>query len=397
MFRLARSGLRRPRNGATCYRSAVPSAVIFTHVPWPQEARLHVHFLAERLVARGWDVLFVTARYGPRTARPLSTRNAPAGRIRPEPSPTGPGRLATTVTWHRQPRSLVVRLAASVTGRYRGGLPGTVRGRARAADLLVFDAGEPLAFWEAACRGARGRTIYWLTDIAEVIRPSAIAQAGAQLAMEQADLVAVSSRVVAASLPQRPNTRHVPFGIDPRLLDGGLASPYREAGPRAVFAGLHGLDPEAVAAMARLRPGVQFHIIGPFRDALPQLPNVHAHGPLPFEATLPYIAHADVALHPVSSLPAAASFSDTLKVMQYTACRLPIVAPSGLAGTRPNVIPYTPGDEASIAAAIDDALAFDRASFVPEGIRTWDEAVAGLLDAVGLGSRGTAAGSHSPT
>jgi 2-beta-glucuronyltransferase len=115
-----------------------------------------------------------------------------------------------------------------------------------------------------------------------------------------------------------------------------------------------------------------FHIIGPI-PGLPKRPNVFAYGELPFERTVPYLIHADAGLQTLAYRPGAECFTDSLKIIQYTYCRLPIIAPDFLRCARPNMFYYQPGDDQSISKALREAFAFDRNAINTNGIRSWDE------------------------
>jgi len=78
----------------------------------------------------------------------------------------------------------------------------------------------------------------------------------------------------------------------------------------------------------------------------------------------------------------AEAFTDSLKIIQYTYCRLPILAPSFLRSPRPNFVFYTPGDRASIGSALEEARRFDRRRVDTTGVRSWDD----LADQLGRGA-----------
>ena len=84
---------------------------------------------------------------------------------------------------------------------------------------------------------------------------------------------------------------------------------------------------------------------------------------------------------PISALPPtdAATGPDylsqsSLKMIQYSYCRLPIVAPTFAAGGRDHVCAYEPGDEATIVEAFRRAQSFDRGTIETASIRGWQEA-----------------------
>jgi 2-beta-glucuronyltransferase len=110
---------------------------------------------------------------------------------------------------------------------------------------------------------------------------------------------------------------------------------------------------------------------------MPSAPNIVHHGERPFAETLPWIRHADVGLALYRYRDGAEHLADSsLKIIQYTWCRLPVVAPNfAAAPENPHVIGYAPGDAASIKAACVRALAVDRAAIDVSRICDWDALV----------------------
>src|SRR5207253_6626386 len=115
----------------------------------------------------------------------------------------------------------------------------------------------------------------------------------------------------------------------------------------------------------RLFPDWSFHVFG---SPLPPgeglgvwgASNLTCYGERPFVELIPYLNHADIGLQCLTYRPGAECFTDSLKMFQYTYCRLPIVAPSFLKQGRPHVFYYEPGDADSIRRALLDASRYDR-------------------------------------
>jgi 2-beta-glucuronyltransferase len=103
---------------------------------------------------------------------------------------------------------------------------------------------------------------------------------------------------------------------------------------------------------------------------------------MPFEATIPYLKHADIGLHTLVCKPGAESFADSLKVIQYTYCRLPIVAPEPLRSARLNMFYYQPSNAVSMVRALEAARAFDRRKVDLEGIHSWASLARVFLEAL---------------
>jgi 2-beta-glucuronyltransferase len=154
---------------------------------------------------------------------------------------------------------------------------------------------------------------------------------------------------------------------------GSSKSPYAgESAGRAVFVGAAYLDRGFIDMAASELTDWEFHVIGPV-GSIPARANVVAHGELPFGETVPFIKHADVGLATLRYLPGAESFTDSLKIIQYTYARLPIVAPEFMRSARTNLFTYRPGDRESIRAALLAARAFDRTSVDRSGIGSWED------------------------
>src|SRR5690606_30302208 len=139
-----------------------------------------------------------------------------------------------------------------------------------------------------------------------------------------------------------------------------------------IFVGVAGLDTNFIAQASRMFPQWGFHIIGPI-GGLPPRENVIAYGEMPFEQTVAYLKHADIALHTLTPGRLSQTRRDSLKVIQYAYCRLPVVAPEFLRSERPNMAYYQPSDPASMQSALKAAATMPRDHAWAASVRTWDE------------------------
>jgi 2-beta-glucuronyltransferase len=114
--------------------------------------------------------------------------------------------------------------------------------------------------------------------------------------------------------------------------------------------------------------------MGPFGEPV-KAANVHWYGLMPFADTIPFVKYADVGLNCMTR----GTITDSLKIMQYTYCSLPIVASSLNRCDKPHMFFYDMGDDKSIHRAIQDALVFDRARVPRAAVRAWDALVDELL------------------
>ena len=99
------------------------------------------------------------------------------------------------------------------------------------------------------------------------------------------------------------------------------------------------------------------------------------YGERAFAGLVPYVKHADIGLQTLEYWPGAECFTDSLKMQQYTYCRLPIVAPTFLRSDRPHVFCYEPGDDGSIRQALQAALRFDRDLVPGAEVSRWDDLI----------------------
>jgi 2-beta-glucuronyltransferase len=267
-------------------------------------------------------------------------------------------------------------LTHGLFARY-GALPlGAAEQHVRHADLLIFESKPGLLLF-AQCKrlNPQARYVYRVSDDLRLLRSGhpVVLEAEARYA-GQFDLVSVPSPALLQRfqhLPQAVLHRH---GIRKDL--------FAQAGANVVFVGTAYFDDDFLRRASESFPQWGFHIIGPIPH-LPRRPNVVAYGEIPFVETVPFIKHADIGLHTLVYKPGAEAFTDSLKVMQYTYCGLPIIAPEYLRSPRPNVLYYALGDTPSIRQALLAARSFDRRKVITDDIRSWDEIAAALAGVPG--------------
>jgi 2-beta-glucuronyltransferase len=251
--------------------------------------------------------------------------------------------------------------------------------RVRSADLLIYESHAGLLLFDRFKQmNPRARTVYRVSDSLDVLDVHPVIREAERRSGPRFDRVSSFSPPVHERFAGLGNAFLDRHGIDAAAFDANVPDPYGQGDrPAAVFVGVAHLDVDFLARAARLRPDVDFHVIGPFTD-LPTDSNVLAHGPMPFHRTVPYLKHADVGLACFRYRRGAGSFTDTLKMIQYTYCRLPALVPSFLGTDRPGVVAYEPEDDGSIASALGEALAMDRRRTKFPSPQTWQQ-LAGTL------------------
>lgn len=365
-------------------------AVLITGHYWGSQRWAGFHWIAHALASRGWKVLFLTAslshlsrlRRDYRLSYPI--RNE-AGRIR---------RFTDNIdsfVWHTpwHPANLRWSLlnwaSRSIFQRY-GDLPlGDAEPIISQAELFMFESTPGLLLFDRLrSLNPQAATIYRVSDDLHLLKnhPVVIEQEARIAALF--DLVSVPSRYILTKFAGFRNARLQPHGIEKEVFDRDYPDPYTtHVGRNLVFVGNSRCDRDFLARASELCPEWHFHIIGPIRRS-PVRPNINTYGELPFEATVPYIKHADIGLHTLEFAPGAESFTDSLKVIQYTYCGLPIVAPDFLASERPNKFYYRPGDNNSIASALHAAAMYVRSLPTDIEVWSWTELVSDMLEEAGV-------------
>ena len=340
--------------------------------------RAGFHWLAEAYWRAGWDVTFVTSslswlsrlRRDHRFEYPVHEE---ANRLKPVRE-----RLSSFVHFTAyHPANLRGRLLNSISSplfaRYGAELPRGLRNAVEQADLVILESTPGLMAAPAIRRANESaRLVYRVSDDLRLLKCHPAVIAAQEKLAPEFDLVSVPTASMLEIFPGARNTAVHPHGLQTELFDAKTADPYQHQGPNAVFAGNSHFDHDFLERAHRLLPDWTFHIIGPI-SGLPQAPNVIAYGELPFERTIPYVAHADAGLQRRSYSPGAESLVDSLKVLQYTYCGLGIVAPAFLRSPRPNVFCYEPGDDGSIVEALECARRCTAEGFDRGSIPTWDD------------------------
>jgi 2-beta-glucuronyltransferase len=358
---------------------------------WGSKRKAGFHWLADALARAGWEVLFFTtplswvsaARKDPRMAYPVRRE---ANRIVPQ------GGGLSGYVWYTPfhpcdfRSGLLNRLARPLFARF-GDLPlGEAEPFIRGADLFVFDSLSGILLFDRFKRlNPDARFVYRVSDnLREMLNPPLVVEAEDRIA-PLFDLVSVPNRVIYELFEGLPRLRLQAHGIRKDLYDGADRNPYPPGEtPNVVFVGNSMFDVEFLDAAASFFPDWSFHIIGPI-PGLPEKANVRAYGEIPFAETVPYVKYADIGLQNLVG-PTAPTMGDSLKVIQYTYCRLPIVASDVIRSDRPNFCYYTPGDPESVRAALERAARFDRSAIPTGGIYSWDELAAELAaDSAGEG------------
>ncbi len=346
------------------------------------------HWLADAYWRAGWEVVFFTApiswlswlRRDYRFNYPIRKE---ANRLRWVQDRLGS--FVWFTPWH--PCNLRSELANNLTkdlfSSY-GEMPlGCGESLVASADMIIFESTPAQLLFEQFKRiNGRARYVYRVSDDLNLLRCHPSVMESEKRNSSKYDLLSVPSRFIFERFKHLPNARLHYHGVPEHLFAGADTNPYRgDWDINAVFVGNVDFDADFLDRASRMFPNWGFHIIGEV-GRLPNRPNVLAYGEMPYDQTVSYIKYADIGLHTLAYTLRAQSFSDTLKVVQYTHCRLPIVLPEFIPSQRTNAFSYSPADDESIRKALLAARDFDPQTLEPNGIISSDDLAGELAGAL---------------
>lgn len=249
----------------------------------------------------------------------------------------------------------------------------------REAEVIIFESGTAVVFVELARKlNPSARLIYRASDSLSAIDTAEYVERSFARVAAGMDAIALVSPAMADEVASRSNLYHIGHGIDPAIDALADPSPYGP-GLHAVSVGSMLFDPRAIASASRAFPQVTFHVIGSGRGRMPEYgDNVKVYGEMPHAQTLGYIKHASFGIAPYASDRIPAYLADSsLKLLQYDFFALPAICPHAIVGRYSSRFGYTPGDDDSIVAAIQGALAAPRVR--SRQCLSWSETVDRLL------------------
>lgn len=248
------------------------------------------------------------------------------------------------------------------------------------SDAFIFESFPGIFLFEPLKKlNTKSKFIYRVSDDMRLLNlHSAVIDYEAKI-LPEFDLVSVPSEYMKNIFPGLCNVKLQHHGINRKIFDECKENPYANKKISAVFVGVSKFDFAFLVKASGLFPGWDFHIIGPIEKKVTG-ENIHYYGELDFDKTIPYIKFADVALQNIYYKKGVESFTDSLKVLQYSYCRLPIVAPDFIKSSRKNIFYYKPGNEESITNALNGALKFKPGEFDNSDIYSWSELAKKILE-----------------
>lgn len=251
-----------------------------------------------------------------------------------------------------------------------------------APDLIVVESGPGLMLMPRLHTWfPKARFVYSVSDRLKTLGVHPIIMDAEQQELSHFDLIQVPAQAMVADYPNLP-VRYVPQGLDMQAFQQANPSPYTPTDRiHVISVGDMLFDPWVLETLATQRPHVVLHLFGKKATLGRAFPNVVEHGEVPFTEIVPYIQHARVGIAPYRPAPDADYLSQSsLKMIQYTYCKLPILAPTFAAAGRAHVCTYTPGNQTELLTAFDKSLTYDHGRIDISDIASWDERAKAIVE-----------------
>lgn len=265
-------------------------------------------------------------------------------------------------------------LSGRVFRHYGMLLPDAVRKRLPAYTHILVESGIGALLTPYLRKYApNARIIYHAADQLQTIGAHPCFEEVLRASAQGYDLIHILAEDQRKDMPGGVPVLLLRHGISKDVFDKAVSNPYSSA-RNAVSVGDMLFDQDVLKALARSNPDWTFHLFGRKAQLDTPVANVIAHGETPFETVAGYIRHADIGIAPYQDGKGASYLSQSsLKMIQYTYCRLPIVAPLFAAAGRAHVCGYEPGNDASILAAFEAAKHYNRAIIDTNEVMSWVE------------------------
>lgn len=337
------------------------------------------HFWADILSKRGHEVRFVTA--GSSLISLLKKNGKQLKKPFNEWVELAPRFLKYTWLPPFHPlyagRGFIDRVTRPLFALYPHLLPPSLTREFKSADVFIIENGAGQMLVPLIARlNPSARIIFNSCDRPSVIRLHSVVVDSEHAMLPHLDAIRLNAAAMAADFPAGTETHYIPQAIDKALFDNAATNPYTTP-KNAINVGDMIFDAKAVEILAAHFTDWTFHLFGKGAKISQPMDNVVEHGEVPFLDLVPYIKFADIGLSPYRNTEKAAYLGQSsLKNVQYTYCRLPIVAPAIAGGSRPHIITYSSSDDPrNVIEAFEAAITYDRHNIDPDSVPSWEDII----------------------
>jgi 2-beta-glucuronyltransferase len=363
-------------------RTGRPKAIVISSVhDYRVGRRGSIQAIADALVRRGFDVLFLSIRFSLLSFIKPDSRRFLLRRANAFEVHNGMRCYLWRTALHPFTSSSTAlrRLNGPLHKLYAAARNPEIDRELASASHVIVESGLGIALIERIRRlNAGAKIIYRASDKLSTIGAHPYLQDCLRAQAHNVDQFCLLARLMAPDFAfAKERTYVVPLGVHPPDFADMGPSPYA-SGLNAVSVGSMLFDAAFFEAAAEMFPDVTFHVIGSGHRGS-DAANVRWYPEMPFKETLPYIAHATFGIAPYGSVsPNPYLAQSSLKLTQYEHLGIPAVCPHYAVGGRPSRFGYTPGQREEIGAAIAGALAH-AGKVARQSILTWDEVIERIL------------------
>jgi 2-beta-glucuronyltransferase len=351
--------------------------VFVTHHSADSDRKTGLHFWAELLSAQGTKVDWITVGFSDLTALKKDPRSCRGPYNEWTPISPNLRKFVWKPLFHPANfnSNVVNMLAWPIFSLYPQLMPSNLKDGLRDADLFIVECGVATTLtpkFAEMCPNAK--IIYDVSDRYSVTPYHPMIPHASKKFLSCYDMIRIKSSDMFTDFAEDPRVVYLPQALDKNLFDAALENPYK-AQRNAVSVGDMQFDTVAIETLAEQFPDWQFHLFGRKSRITKDLPNVITYGERPFNDIVPYIKFADVGIAPYAHSDVSDYLSESsLKLVQYTYCKLPIVTPKFASKGRDHAIGYNSQNvKATIGEAFGKAIAYDRNSIDTSSVLDWQE------------------------
>jgi 2-beta-glucuronyltransferase len=215
--------------------------------------------------------------------------------------------------------------------------------------------------------------IYWQSDRLSLLNYPRIIHKVESKYLSLFHFIRTNSRAIAEEYKHKhQNVFYIQQGIQKKLFNQSYPNPYKHD-HNVISIGESHLDIKTLIILIELFPDWNFHIFGK-NIYLPNYPNLTYYDEIDFKKVVPYIKYANLGLAIYHNDESVAYLADSsLKIIQYSYCKLPIVCPKNINNHQKNLFSYDPLDTHSIYSAFVKAKKFNKNGFDVKHILDWAE------------------------
>ena len=349
--------------------------------------KVNFHFWVEAMNALGIDVDFVTVGFSDATKFKKSSRqfNPPYNQwVHLNPH-------LRKYLWKPlfHPFSLghpvLNKMTSKILSYYPSLMPHNLKETFADTDLFIIENGAGLLLTtQLKKQYPNAKFLYSVCDRIETLGYHPLVLQAEKDSLPLFDVIRVPSIAMQGDYDAKYNVQFIPHGLDKTIFDKDNATPYTRNN-NVISVGDMLFDADTVLLLATTFPKWTFHLFGKKAKLDNPPSNVIAYGERPFDFIVPFIQHADIGLAPYRNAVNADYLSQSsLKMNQYSYCKLPILAPNFAAAGRNHVCGYEPEDKQSRISAMEKATMFDRDTINTAEIIDAMQSTTLMLNSVGI-------------